>query len=80
MEAIVACPTCNLMQRVEELEPGMLAECGRCGSIIARRGHDSIVRTAALSLAALTLYGAYTGMAFPLYTEAKKEWLDWSPR
>ena len=56
METIVACPTCNLMQRLEELEPGMLAECSRCGSIIARRGHDSLMRTAALSLAALILY------------------------
>ena|SRR5689334_17902365 len=56
METIVACPTCNLMQRLEELKPGMLAECSRCGSIIARRGHDSLARTAALSLAALILY------------------------
>jgi paraquat-inducible protein A len=56
METIVACPTCNLVQRLDDLEPGTLAECGRCGSIVARRGHDSLVRTAALSLAALILY------------------------
>jgi paraquat-inducible protein A len=56
METIVACPTCNLMQRLEELEPGMVAECHRCGSIVARRGHDSLARTASLSLAALILY------------------------
>ena len=56
METIVACPTCNLRQRLEELEPGMVAECVRCGSIIARRGHDSLARTASLSLAALILY------------------------
>jgi paraquat-inducible protein A len=57
METIIACSTCNLMQRVETLEPGLTAECARCGSvIIARRGHDSLARTAALSLAALILY------------------------
>jgi len=56
MDTIVACPTCNLVQRLDDLEPGTLAECDRCGSIVARRGHDSLVRTAALSLAALILY------------------------
>jgi len=56
METIVFCPTCNQRQLLGEIEPGMVAECSRCGSILARRGHDSLARTAALSLAALILY------------------------
>jgi paraquat-inducible protein A len=56
METIVFCPTCNQRQLLAEIEPEMVAECSRCGTILARRGHDSLTRTAALSLAALILY------------------------
>jgi paraquat-inducible protein A len=56
METIVFCPTCNQRQLLAEIAPGTVAECSRCGTILARRGHDSLVRTAALSLAALILY------------------------
>src|SRR5215470_10119471 len=56
METIVVCPTCNQRQFLEGIDPGMVAECNRCGTILARRGHDSLGRTAALSLAALILY------------------------
>src|SRR3954452_837109 len=56
METIIACPTCNLMQRVEALEPGMVAECSRCGSVVSRRSTAGPERAAALSLAALILY------------------------
>jgi paraquat-inducible protein A len=56
METIVFCPTCNQRQLVAEIAPGMVAECSRCGAVLARRGHDSLARTAALSLAALILY------------------------
>jgi paraquat-inducible protein A len=52
----IACPTCDLLQQVEELEPGMVAECPRCGSMVERHGRDSLARTASLSLAALILY------------------------
>jgi len=56
METIIACPTCNQRQLLEEIAPSMVAECSRCGTILARRGRDSLARTAALSLAALILY------------------------
>ncbi|HEY1265868.1 MAG TPA: paraquat-inducible protein A [Candidatus Binatia bacterium] len=56
METIVFCPTCNQRQILQEIGSGMVAECSRCGTILARRGHDSLARTAALSLAALILY------------------------
>lgn len=44
------------MQRLEELGPGLVAECARCGSRLARHKPSSLGRTAAFSLAALTLY------------------------
>ena len=56
METIIACETCGLVQRMEELQPGAAAECCRCGSIIGKRKVNSVGRTAAFSLAALILY------------------------
>jgi paraquat-inducible protein A len=56
-ESVVACDTCGLVQRVEALAPGMVAECLRCGSFVrGRRSTRSLEITAALSLAALILY------------------------
>lgn len=56
METIVACGTCGLAQRMEELLPGRAAECCRCGSIVGESKADSLARTAAFSLAALIFY------------------------
>lgn len=56
METTIACDTCGLVQRVEELRPRTEAECLRCGSILAKRKVDSLGRTAAFSLAALIFY------------------------
>jgi paraquat-inducible protein A len=56
-EPMVSCDTCGLVQAVEPLAPGMVAECSRCGSFLAaRRSTSSLHVTAALSLAALVLY------------------------
>jgi paraquat-inducible protein A len=56
-ESMVSCDTCGLVQAVEPLGPGMVAECTRCGSFLAaRRSTGSLHVTAALSLAALVLY------------------------
>ena len=56
-ESMVSCDTCGLVQAVEPLAPGMVAECSRCGSFLtARRSTSSLHVTAALSLAALVLY------------------------
>jgi paraquat-inducible protein A len=56
-ESMVSCDTCGLVQAVEPLAPGMVAECTRCGSFLAaRRSAGSLHVTAALSLAALVLY------------------------
>lgn len=56
MPTIIACKTCGLVQRMEELDPGTVAECGRCGSIIGRHRVNSLGRTAAFTLAALVFY------------------------
>jgi paraquat-inducible protein A len=56
VETVIACETCGLMQRVEELEPGAVAECCRCSSVVANRKINSLGRTAAFSLGALILY------------------------
>jgi len=56
METIIACETCGMVQRMEELQPGTAADCHRCGWIISRRKVNSLGRTAAFSLAALINY------------------------
>jgi paraquat-inducible protein A len=54
-EAILACETCGLTQRVEDVAPGMSAECIRCGSTIVSRPASGPDVTLALTLAALVL-------------------------
>jgi paraquat-inducible protein A len=53
--ALVACPDCDLAQRLPELHPGQSARCPRCGAELRRRRRDSINRTLALALAAAVL-------------------------
>ncbi len=53
---VVACATCDLVQRVEPLAQGARAVCARCGAPLRGRKPNSIVRTGAFSLAALILY------------------------
>ena len=56
-ESVVSCETCGLVQTVEPLRPGTVAECLRCGSFIGRPTTSrSLEITAALTLAALVLY------------------------
>lgn len=56
-DSVVSCDTCGLVQTVDRLPPGSVAECIRCGSFIAARSSArSLEVTAALSLAALVLY------------------------
>src|SRR3982750_4333157 len=55
-DAVYACETCGLSQRVERLAPGNSAECIRCGSVIVSRPFGGLEVTAALTIAALVLY------------------------
>ena len=56
-QSVVACDACGLVQRVEPLRPGMVAECARCDTFLsATRDEGRLHLTAALALAALVLY------------------------
>ena len=53
---IVACPNCDLMQRIPEVAPGESVRCVRCETELWRRKVDSINRTLALAIAALVMW------------------------
>jgi len=48
----VACPGCDLLQRIPPLSPGGKARCPRCGETLASRPAASLDRPLALTLAA----------------------------
>jgi paraquat-inducible protein A len=54
--SLIACPHCDLLQRLPELAPGASARCPRCDKELWRRREDSLNRTLALTLAAAVLY------------------------
>jgi paraquat-inducible protein A len=54
--SVVACPDCDLLQRIPEAPPGASVRCPRCDKELWRRRKDSHNRTFALSVAALVLY------------------------
>jgi paraquat-inducible protein A len=54
--ALVACPNCDLVQRLPEVEPGASVRCPRCDTELWRRKADSINRTMALALSAAVLW------------------------
>ena len=54
--ALIACPDCDLLQRLPELAAGGSARCPRCDRELWRRKEDSLQRTLALALAAAALY------------------------
>jgi paraquat-inducible protein A len=49
---IVACPDCDLLQRIPALSPGKTACCPRCGRKLATCKPGSLERTTALAVAA----------------------------
>jgi paraquat-inducible protein A len=54
--SVIACPHCDLLQRLPELAPGGSARCPRCNKELWRHKHDSLNRTYALTAAAAVLY------------------------
>ena len=54
--SVVACPHCDLLQRIPEVPPGASVRCPRCDKELWRHRVDSFNRTFALTLAALALY------------------------
>jgi paraquat-inducible protein A len=53
---LVACPDCDLLQRLPELREGASARCARCGTELWRRRVDPIQRPLALAVAAAILF------------------------
>jgi paraquat-inducible protein A len=53
---LMACPQCDLVQRLPDLAVGASARCPRCDEELWRRRADSLDRTLALGLAAAVLY------------------------
>ena len=54
--ALIACPHCDLLQRIPEVPAGASVRCPRCDKELWRHKPDSHNRTFALTLAALVLY------------------------
>ena len=52
----VACPDCDLLQRLPELPPGGKARCPRCGHTLATQPPDALDRTLALTLTAAIVF------------------------
>lgn len=52
----ISCNTCGLLQQVDPVPRGRVAECARCGSRLTEGPRGSLQLTAALALAALILY------------------------
>ena len=53
---MIACPDCDLLQRLPELAPGESARCPRCGTVVSSRKPDSLNRTLALTVAAAVAF------------------------
>lgn len=54
--SLVACPHCDLLQRIPDVPPGASVRCPRCNRELWRHRVDWFNRTLALTLAALVLY------------------------
>ena len=52
----MACPECDLLQRLPELPPGGKAKCARCGNTLAARPSASIDRALALTVTAAIVF------------------------
>lgn len=55
-EVTLACPDCDLINRVPELAPGESASCVRCEATLSRNPPNSIARGIALTFTAIILY------------------------
>jgi paraquat-inducible protein A len=52
----VACPECDLLQRIPDLPPGGKARCPRCGNTLATQPVDPLDRPLALTIAAAIVF------------------------
>src|SRR5665213_1221179 len=61
-----ACETCGLVQQVDDVPKGSVAQCARCGFQLYHRRANSRLRTLTFSLAALILY--FPSNIYPIVT------------
>jgi len=54
--SLIACPECDLLQRLPDLPVGAVARCPRCNCELWHRRADSLERTLAFAVAAAILY------------------------
>jgi paraquat-inducible protein A len=54
--SVIACPGCDLLQRIPPFRPGGKARCPRCGDIVATRPSKPLERTLALAVAAVIAF------------------------
>jgi paraquat-inducible protein A len=52
----VACPDCDLLQRLDEIPEGSTARCPRCGGLLRKRARNALERTIAFTLSAGILF------------------------
>jgi paraquat-inducible protein A len=64
MQTIAACPECDLLQRVPDIERGAIARCRRCLSVLYQPRDDNLDQPLAYTLAATILF--IIANAFPI--------------
>ena len=69
----VACPDCDLLQRIPELPPGGKASCARCGKTLAAQLPDPLDRPLALTLAAAIAFVVANAMPLMSLSAAGRE-------
>ena len=62
--ALIACPECDLLQRVTPVTEGTLARCRRCLKVLYRPARENLDQPLAYTLAAAVLFGVAN--AFPI--------------
>lgn len=61
---LIACPDCDLLQRLDEVPVGAIARCLRCGAVLWRHRRNTLDRTLALHLTALVLFAVTNAFPF----------------
>jgi paraquat-inducible protein A len=63
-DQLIACPTCDVLNRDQDVKPLTVARCARCGTVLAAPKSGAMTRIAMLSLTALVLLAAAAGFPF----------------